>query len=75
MAWPVAARHGSLGRGTARYGWLGLVSNGSFRYCRVSYAVVRFGRRVMVRLGAVLCGSDMYGLVWQARKGWPGPGW
>ena len=26
-----------------------------------------FGWRVMVRLGAVLCGSVMYGLVWQAR--------
>ena len=25
------------------------------------------GRRVMVRLGAVLCGSVMYGLVWQVR--------
>ena len=27
------------------------------------------GRRVMVRLGAVLCGSVMYGLVWLARLG------
>ena len=29
----------------------------------------RFGWRVMVRLGAVLCGSVMYGFVWQARRG------
>ena len=29
----------------------------------------RFGWRVMVRLGAVLCGTVMYGLVWQARYG------
>ena len=31
--------------------------------------LVRHGRRVMVRLGAVLCGSVMYGLVWLARLG------
>ena len=29
----------------------------------------RFGWRVMVRLGAVLRGSVMYGLVWLARLG------
>ena len=27
-----------------------------------------FGWRVMVRMGAVLCGSVMYGLVWQERR-------
>ena len=31
--------------------------------------LVRHGRRVMVRLGAVLCGSVMYGLVWLERLG------
>ena len=29
----------------------------------------RFGWRVMVRLGAVLCGTVMYGLAWLARLG------
>lgn len=40
------------------------------------------GWRVMVRLGAVLCGSVMYGLVWQASSGavrcvpvWTGSVW
>ena len=60
---------GAVGIGNVRFGWLGLVSNGSFRYCRVSYAVVRFGWRVMVRLVAVLCGTVMYGLVWLERYG------
>ena len=60
--------------GAVGIGWLGLVSNGSFRYCRVSYAVVRFGRRFMVRLGAVLRGTVMYGLVWLAGFVVPGFG-
>lgn len=58
--------------------WPGLdgkVRPGTVWRVRVWYDAVMHGRRVMVRLGAVLCGSDMYGLVWQARKGWPGPGW
>ena len=29
----------------------------------------RFGWRVMVRMGAVLCGTVMYGLAWLARLG------
>ena len=53
-----------------RNGRHGLVSPVMARKCGAWH-----GCRVMVRLGAVLCGSVMYGLVWQARKGWPGPGW
>ena len=34
---------------------------------KLGYGAARFGRRVMVRLGAVLCGTVMYGLVRLAR--------
>ena len=43
-------------------GWLG-----GIWYGRLLYGLFRFGRRVMVSLGAVLCGTVMYGLVWLAR--------
>ena len=45
----------------ARKGWVGCVWEWQ--------AGERFGWRVMVRLGAVLCGTVMYGLVWLARYG------
>ena len=48
--------------GTAWIGWHGKDGQGSSRY-----GAMWFGWRVMVRLGAVLCGSVMYGLVWLAR--------
>lgn len=50
--------------GKVWFGWLGGLWHG-----RLLYGLFRFGRRVMVRLGAVLCGTVMYGLVWLARLG------
>ena len=52
MAWPVAARHGSLGRGTARYGWLGGLWHG-----RLLYGLFRLGWRGRDRLVLAVFGS------------------
>ena len=46
-----------------------MVWNGEARLVEAGLCAERFGWRVMVRLGAVLCGSVMYGLVRLARLG------
>ena len=46
-----------------------MVWNGEARLVEAGLCAERFGWRVMVRLGAVLCGTVMYGLVWQAGLG------
>ena len=48
----------------ALHGWLVGLWHG-----RLMHGLFRLGRRVMVRLGAVLCGTVMYGLVRLARLG------
>lgn len=55
--------------GEARKVLAGKVRPGTVWRVRVWYDAVMHGRRVMVRLGAVLCGTVMYGLVWLARLG------
>lgn len=51
--------------GAVGIGWHGKAGQGSSRY-----GAMWFGWRVMVRLGAVLRGSIMYGLARLAGRGW-----
>ena len=60
-SWLGGIWHGRILYGLFRLGWPGDARPGMARL-----VLVRHGRRVMVRLGAVLCGSVMYGLVWLA---------
>ena len=55
-------RSGKPGSGLA-----GMVWNGEARLVESGLGAERLGWRVMLRLGAVLCGSVMSGLVWLAR--------
>ena len=62
------ARHGWDRFACVRFGEAGIVWNGEARLVEAGLCAERFGWRVMVRLGAVLCGTVMYGLVWQERR-------
>lgn len=58
--------YGMVGSCTVCLGLAGMVWIGEARLVEAGLCAERFGWRVMVRLGAVLCGSVMYGLVWLA---------